>query len=224
MNRQPLRSAAPVDRCRYVIERCRDKSVLHLGCVDHPFLRERLESGELLHARIHAAAHTLYGVDTSAAGIETMRRAGYDNLFVGDVERLSDIPLDRKFDVIIAGELVEHLQNPGLFLRAVPPLLAEGGHLVVTVPSAQSIRIFANALRGREVVHPDHNAYYSPTTLRHLLESCGLDVEDMSPYWTPSRSTPLSMRLYDLTLRLGRHVAPWLGEGIVAAARARRAT
>lgn len=221
MRRFALSRARPIDRRGYILEQCRGKSVLHLGCVDHPILQERLSSGDLLHAAIAGVASTLYGVDVDRDGLEQMRAAGFEHLYHGDAEQLGALQLGRTFDVVVAGEVLEHLANPGLFLREIPRYLASGGKLVVTVPSAQSMRLIVNALRGREVVHPDHNAYYSPVTLSHLLESHRFAVEELHPYWANARPQPFALRLYDHSVRLLRLVSPWLGEGLVATARVR---
>lgn len=218
MKKLRLASTTAVDRRDYILAACRDRRVLHLGCVDHPFLPERLASGDLLHAAIDDAAAELWGIDLDRAGLETLRAAGFTNLYQADIERLESVAITGRFDVIVAGEIVEHLTSPGAFLRQVPRLLAPGGRLLVTVPSAQSIRLAANALRRVEVVHPDHKAYFSPHTLTELLESSGLDVVDLRPYWARPRRRPALHAAYDHVLYATRLVSPWLGEGLVAAA------
>jgi cyclopropane fatty-acyl-phospholipid synthase-like methyltransferase len=165
MKKLALARIPTVDRRTYILDACRDRRVLHLGCVDHPFLHDRLTSGDLLHAAIDDVAAELWGIDLDRMGLETLRAAGFTNLYEANIERLESVALTSRFDVIVAGEIVEHLTSPGAFLRQVPRLLAPGGRLLVTVPSAQSIRLVANALSRLEVVHPDHKAYCSPSSI-----------------------------------------------------------
>jgi 2-polyprenyl-3-methyl-5-hydroxy-6-metoxy-1,4-benzoquinol methylase len=214
-----LARSMPVDRRDFIIEQCRGKRVLHLGCVDHPLLEEQLASGALLHAVLASSAAELCGVDLDGEGLAKLRSIGYQDLIEGNIEQLASLVGGRRFDVVLAAEIMEHLDNPGSFLDQVPRCLAVGGLFIATVPSATSIRIFANTLRHREVVHPDHNAYYSPRTLEHLLRTHHFEVADMRPYWTPVRKRPLFYSAYDRMLRLAARVSPWLGEGIVVAAR-----
>lgn len=213
-----LERVAAVDRRDYILAHCRGRKVLHLGCADHPFLDARLATGSLLHAAIAGVADVLFGVDLDQVGVQRLRAAGYERILVGDVERLDDLALTARFDVVVAGELLEHLANPGLFLRAVPRVLAEGGRLLLTVPSATSLRAVVNTIRGREHVHPDHVAYYSPRTLTRLLEAHGFEVDELRPYWAPARDAPLALAAYDRALRVARWISPWLGEGLVAVA------
>jgi 2-polyprenyl-3-methyl-5-hydroxy-6-metoxy-1,4-benzoquinol methylase len=218
MKKLRLAPTRAVDRRTYILDACRDRRVLHLGCVDHPFLHERLASGDLLHAAIDACAAELWGIDLDRTGLETLRAAGFTNLYEADIERLESVAITGRFDVIVAGEIIEHLTSPGAFLRQVPRLLAPGGRLLVTVPSAQSIRLAANALRRVEVVHPDHKAYFSPHTLTELLQSSGLAVVDLRPYWAKPRRSPALYAAYDHVLYATKLVSPWLGEGLVATA------
>ncbi|MCV4607588.1 hypothetical protein OFB74_32295, partial [Escherichia coli] len=88
------------------------------------------------------------------------------NLFEADLELLNNVPLERTFDVIVAGEIIEHLNNPGLFLSGVRRFMHRDSKLVTTTINAYcAMRFFVYALRGRrginEFVHPDHVAYYS---------------------------------------------------------------
>lgn len=218
MRKLRLTRTPPVDRRTYILDACRNARVLHLGCVDHPFLHERLASGDLLHAAIDDVAAELWGVDLDRSGIETLRAAGFANLYEADIEQLESAAIISRFDVIVAGEIVEHLTSPGAFLRQVPRLLAPGGRLLVTVPSAQSIRLAANALRGVEVVHPDHKAYFSPHTLTELLASSALTVVDLRPYWVKPRRSPALYAAYDHMVYCAQLISPWLGEGLVATA------
>lgn len=218
MARVRLERVTSKDRTTYILDAAKDRAVLHIGCVDSPLLEDRLATGNLLHDKLRTVAASLVGIDLDASGLERMRAAGYSDLYECDVEKLAEIKLGRTFDVVVAGEVIEHLSNPGAFLRAAPSVMARGARLVVTVPSAQSIRLITNTARAREVVHPDHNAYYSAYTLAHLLRTNGFEVEDIRPYWTEAR--PLSLLgLYDRAIQLTRLVSPWFGEGLLATAR-----
>lgn len=78
----------------------------------------------------------------------------------------------RQFDIIVAGELLEHLPNPGLCLCGLARL-QPNAMLIVTVPNCLSAAVAARANIGIESVHQDHVAWYSPRTLCRLLEITG---------------------------------------------------
>jgi hypothetical protein len=84
------------------------RNVLHLGCVGFTDLdgKERVKSAkQSLHWKLTQCSKVV-GVDRSRAVIEEMRKLGiFDNVVAGDVERLGDLPVNQKFDVVIASPL-----------------------------------------------------------------------------------------------------------------------
>ena len=66
------------------------------------------------------AASEVVGVDRDEHAVEAIRsKFQEDALLVGDVEHLEQLPLDRTFDVILFGDLIEHLSCPGLALDGI---------------------------------------------------------------------------------------------------------
>lgn len=174
-----------VDRHDFVLEHCKGKRVLHLGCVDSGLLPERFFSGVLLHQELAKVADNLWGIDIDADGISFLRRHNFDNLIVGDVCKLDKIPelQDQYFDVIVASELIEHLMNPGLFLEAVKKLMIPGHtELIVTVPNAFRVSTLLQLLHGVEYIHPDHNYWFSYHTITNLLIKSGFEIKEVCVY------------------------------------------
>src|SRR3989344_4764139 len=99
------------DRYALIKKYCAGKDVLDVGCVDHN-ANEELENS-WLHKIIKSVAKSVIGVDFEENEVQKLRAKGY-NIVVGDVETVT---IGKTFDVIVAGELIEHLSNPGLFLE-----------------------------------------------------------------------------------------------------------
>ncbi len=176
-----------VQRLPYIEARCRGQRVLHLGCTNWPYMEPMLSDGTLLHLRLGAEARTLWGLDADQEGLDALAARGVPNLVRGDLERLDAVDIPETFDVIIAGEIIEHLSNPGLFLRGIQRFMSADTRLVLTTINAYgAARIGRYFLAGRggrqEPVHPDHVAYYSYSTLGRLLDRHGLDVASVSFY------------------------------------------
>lgn len=168
-----------------VVLRSAGKKVLHLGCVDSGLLEERFARGELLHQKLAPAARELWGVDIDAAGIDFLRSRGFDHLLVADLARphLPPALAGEEFEVIVACEILEHLDNPGLFLGAVRAMMRPGAtELIVSVPNAFRIVNFRWMLRGVEWVHPDHKYWFSYSTIHGLLRGAGLRVKEVFVY------------------------------------------
>ena len=165
------------------IERlCSGKRVLHFGFVDAPFSRERILEKRLIHQRIALSAKFLFGADVDESAVELYRQlTGDQQNTVCDITNPAGLEkLHQNFDVIIFGEVLEHLLEPAKALRNLRTVCAAnpGCRLCVTTPNASTILGFGAALDGNELVHPDHYYYFSPVTLKKLLKDCGFrDIE-----------------------------------------------
>lgn len=173
-------------RRQVVLSLCRGKRVLHVGCVDAgPFFRERLSKGQLMHQDIAAVADEVWGMDVDDEGISLLRARGYANLVVADAcdARAMQALGSRPFDVVVASEIIEHLQNPGLFLAGVRHVMTPGRtQLIITVPNAFRTTSWLWLLRGVEFVHPEHNYWFSYATATHLLRQSGLEIQKTYVY------------------------------------------
>lgn len=167
-----------VDRADYLCAKSEGLDVLHVGCADYPLTLDRMNSEEFLHRRLTRASRSCLGVDLSAEAIEAMKGAGMDNVACGDACALSD-QFEAEFDVIVAGEVLEHLPNPGEFMEQAARCLRPQGILVVTVPNAFNCLRLWGLLRGREMVHRDHCYYFSSKTLARLGSLSGFRLREI---------------------------------------------
>jgi len=78
--------------------------------------------------------------------------------------------LNKKFDVIIAGELIEHLENTGIFLENVKRHLKKEGVFFLTTPNPTSFRFFFYGLFNREPDFGGHVKYFSYDALKLILK------------------------------------------------------
>lgn len=207
------------DRRSFIVRACKNRSVLHLGCAEWPLTGESLTDGTLLHASISEVSSRLFGIDLCEQGLSILRAHGFENLIQWDVERLSQLQLGSTVDVIVAGEILEHLSNPGLCLEGISQFMVDSRcKLIISVPNAFSIRHFVPFMfRKVELVRPDHTAYYSLRTLSHLVERYGLQVSAIYHYTEVSRKTSafnrFAKRLLNETVV---RAFPQVAEGIIA--------
>jgi glycosyltransferase involved in cell wall biosynthesis len=232
--RHPLPKAKLLDsRNQAILRLCAGKAVLHLGFVDEGLLDDRLRQESWLHAMLARVAAKVVGIDISEQGVRRAQQVGYADCYVADVERLSSASFPRlDYDIILAADIIEHLDNPGLFLGELHSVTTEKTLVVITTPNALNIKTFFYPLAGVEYVHPDHNLYCSPTTLSTLLEKHGFQVTDMSLYsnvYKPNKSKlggvgdrigKFLFRTLDFALRYSLvQLFPHFGEGMLVQAR-----
>jgi ubiquinone/menaquinone biosynthesis C-methylase UbiE len=197
---------------------------LHLGCTNYPYTLETIENKSLLHFELARIAEGLYGFDFDQKGIDILVQHGSENLYRADLEKLEDVVLDETFDVIIAGEMIEHLNNPGLFLRGIQRFMNPSTSLIITTINAYcGMRFWQYFLRGKsgeqEPVHPDHVAYYSYSTLKLIVERQNLNVENFLFYDIGKEHRPYSRWYYKLINDFSVRLAPQASDGIIAVCR-----
>lgn len=153
----PIPEAKEVDRAAFVLQHCRGKRVLEFGA-----------SGKL-HDAIADVAAAVYASD-KAGGVD--EALDLDDVTVPYVTERRDLHPD----LIICGEILEHLGNPLWFLTRLRRQYA-GIPLIVTVPNAMSFAHPGSWLgRQMENVNVDHVAWYSPHTISVLLQRAGYPV------------------------------------------------
>ena len=210
-----------VQRIEYLKNICAGKKVFHLGCTNYPFTDEMLDTGRHLHLELGNIASELYGLDYDQEGIDAFTARGIKNLYQGDLEKLEKVPLDETFDVIVAGEIIEHLNNPGLFLNGIKRFMNPNTKFVITTINAYGgLRFVGYLLFGkggsREFVHPDHVSYYSYSTLSLLLKRHNLEVKDFL-FYDLGAEHRVGGKWYfnfinDVSVKLGKQLA----DGIIA--------
>ncbi len=154
-----------IDRTSYLASTCSNRSVLHVGCSDFPITAERLRQKTLLHEHLAKVCSRLVGIDNSEEGIRILQESGFADVLCMDAE---SIVLRETFDVVLAGDVLEHMSNPGLFLEGIKGVLNGSGRLIIGVPNAYSFNIVKYMWGGSEPTHKDHTYYFSVKTLSQL--------------------------------------------------------
>ena len=150
-----------------------NKRVLDVGC-------GRGQMGRILHKRFHC----------SVLGLEinpdfARECMGYDAVLIGNAEDEALLAsISGPFDVILCGDVLEHLRQPDIPLRVLQRLIAPGGRLLISAPNVAQIRIRLMLLRGRWDYTPEgimdktHLRWFTLDTLRQLVSDCGWREED----------------------------------------------
>lgn len=139
-----------------------NQTVLNVGCAQNPEI----------HSELGKKSRKIIGIDINAYGIKQMKKRGHD-VYEMNAE---NIKLNGKFDYILAGEIIEHLSNPGLFIEKAVELLAPNGKLILTTPNISSILLYILVVAFDKTQDPTHVYYFDKKNLEILTDRFGLKI------------------------------------------------
>lgn len=83
---------------------------------------------------------------------------------------------DNTFDVIIAGDVIEHVNNQGLFLSNIYKHLRPNGKLIITTPNAKWLTAITKP-------NPTHTLWHDKYTLERILDLNGFKIDFFRYYF-----------------------------------------
>jgi 2-polyprenyl-3-methyl-5-hydroxy-6-metoxy-1,4-benzoquinol methylase len=189
-------SRRPVHKVPFVVALCAGRSVLDLGAYDETAVEFKQGTGDWLHGAIASIARRVVGIDNSPLLPADGLRTGERSVIVrGDITKLGSVAVDERPDVIVAGELIEHLPDALAFLRNLSrDSRFRGSRLVLTTPNACSLHNVILGLFGRESTHRDHLAIHSYKTLATLMRETRLTDYEIVPYHVRFSESALQAR------------------------------
>lgn len=155
------------------------RKVLDLGCRDGALTSRYAQGNEVV------------GVDADREALAEAEKLGIETRWAD-----LDEPLpfeDASFDVVVAGELLEHLRDPGRLVGEVLRVLRPGGTFVASVPNAYRLKNRLRFMLGRKPEDdPTHLQMFSAADVQHLL--AGFDQPALN--FIAGRLVPLHARLF----------------------------
>lgn len=142
----------------------KDSKVLDIGCSSGIFLKDLEKLG--------FKTENLFGIDISDKAIANCKANGITNCFVMDAQ---NITLTETFDIIIASDCLEHLEDDKKALKNWNQVLKIGGKMYVFVPAFMSLWSY----------HDDvnmHHRRYTNSELKSKIKAEKLEIQK-SGYW-----------------------------------------
>ena len=169
----------------FILARCRNRNVLHLGFIGETDASldqkvEAIKDAQTLHSQVLKVASTVAGIDRNERAIEMIRsKVGWNNLYAADVEHLERLDLKGTFDVVLFGNLVEHLSCPGLALNGIHRFMNENSEMIISTPNSFGLLSNLRFTLGRFREGEEHVTSYSKFTLQSLLERHGFAITEL---------------------------------------------
>ncbi|MCL4784238.1 MAG: methyltransferase domain-containing protein [Bryobacterales bacterium] len=131
-------------------------------------------------------------------------RSRCDGVHLANLEELPELPeADASFDVLIFGDVLEHLRNPEQVLRYLQRYLSRDGRVLISLPNFLflfvRIKVVLGLFRYTEygILDKTHLRFFTKDTAGELVRDCGLTVlawDYMPPEYGPWRVFPSPVR------------------------------
>lgn len=141
-----------------ILEHARDRDLLDIGCMG------RTQKYKLW-PQVKAVARSYSGIDLQQPNSPDVVQGNMENYDFG-----------RTFDVVVAGDVIEHVSNQGLFLENIARHLRDDGVLIITTPNAKWPTVLLKP-------HPDHTLWHDRYTLTGTLKRHGLRIRHFQYYF-----------------------------------------
>ena len=160
--------------------RLKNKKILHVGCCGIVKKIEiENEKNNYLHKFLIDNSKKCYGLDIDKNEIEYLRAKGFDNLYIGNAEKIHEIDFDTKFDLILLGNMFNYFPNPGLLLERTIKQLEKNGTIIITIENYITLKtILKYVFIGRYPGFYHHCFSVNKNSLANLVNKSGFDICD----------------------------------------------
>ena len=171
------------------------KTVLDVGCGDGSnttYLRER------------GATHVV-GIELSCKHGKTAAEK-MDEVFVGSVE--GDMPgwlLNREFDLVICGDIIEHLVDPWKTLERLRNVISPFGYLLASIPNIRHYSVLKDLVIGGKfhyvsagLLDRTHLRFFTKKEIVELFEDAGYKIISWSHSAISERDSLISRMTFGL--------------------------
>lgn len=168
------------------------------------------------------------GVELSPVSSEYARQRLSLDVVTGD---LASIHVNEPFDVAVGWDVIEHLSDPLGTLTRLNKLLRMDGLVVLSTGNAACVGVLLYGARWHMFAPPWHLYYFTPKTLRAMLEKAGMEVFLVTYRGNPLFNRPTHSMLERFRNKLFcnrwsdrfiRKIACYLGQGLVFTIYARK--
>jgi 2-polyprenyl-3-methyl-5-hydroxy-6-metoxy-1,4-benzoquinol methylase len=173
--------------------------VLEIGAADGATLVALKRSGK---------AREVVGVELVPLPSGRQESGEIDQFLIADIEtRTLDLALE-SFDVILCGDVLEHLRDPWGTLAYLTGFLKPGGRFLISLPNIRYWRAFGRIILGdfryapSGVLDRTHLRFFCRKNMLDLVRSASLEVRHVEPSFKRQRELRIDKLMNSLTLGL----------------------
>lgn len=169
-----VRKAKKIEKRDFILDFCKNKNILDVGCVGQDI---DIKNDLWLHNGIKKVCASLVGVDINLSGLEKMKTKGFNVYHVNELKTHTE-----KYDVIVMGDVIEHVDSPIEFLRFYKQFLTKNGVMLISTPNFLSAKsIVSTFLFNFHSVNEEHTCWLCYKTFFEICNRSQMEIVDF--YW-----------------------------------------
>jgi len=171
----------------------RERTVLDIGVVGH--VVERSGNEDFRHGFIKKLSRQVVGIDILEAPVNHLSSLGYD---VRLVDATSDADMGERFERVVVGDVIEHVDDPVKLLRFAARHLAPGGRILCTTPNPFYVGYLVEMFRhGMVIENAEHVNFIMPSNALEIAHRAGIRLAGVHHFGgggnTPTRRALISV-------------------------------
>ena len=165
-----------------LVELCKGKRIIHFGCCDHiPLIEKKIRENTWLQKILCENCESVVGIDIDSNAVNYVLDNNFSkNIFCVNIletpAKITEILNEfDSFDYILCGEILEHTENPVLFLQKMKEVFSPYcNKIIITVPNALSIhsKFYSSKF---ECINSDHKFWFTPYTISKVMTMADIE-------------------------------------------------
>jgi 2-polyprenyl-3-methyl-5-hydroxy-6-metoxy-1,4-benzoquinol methylase len=163
------------------------RSVLDIGCAEHDEIHWEKSSWQ--HAKLKQWASGILGLDILPDAVEALKSKGYSAICA---DATSEIDLERRFERIVVGDVLEHVERPVELIKFAIRHLTDDGLVVMRTPNPFWWKGFIRVMyKGVMIENAEHVSWITPCCAIELASRAGAEMHSYHPqmgrfsHWSP---------------------------------------
>jgi len=140
----------------------------------------------MIYAKENGYANKIFGIELTEVPDSNQNNSNFEKFIIGNIENLN-IPFQNNFfDVIIMGDVLEHLVDPYTVVNNMKKYLKPNGVVIASIPNVRNLKTFRNIYLRKSFNYSDqgifdktHLRFFTKKDTRALFEDEGYYVLDV---------------------------------------------
>ncbi len=193
-------------RNHFLLKKIKNKRIIHLGFADHiPLIKEKINQKRWLHGLLIENSQKCIGLDINKEAVEYIKKEfSINNIYHIDIEKDDIHPIvNEKFDYLLLGEIIEHIDNPVNFLKTIHQKLKDKTEkIIITAPNVFNLETRRDIRRNKENINTDHRYWFSPFTLSKIATLS--EFKEIELEFTEQINLPIKFKIKKMIFKILR--------------------